>query len=195
MAVSGTGNWGGVHVHVSLDGSTYRRVGSTRLKARYGTLRSAIAAPSADPDTTHTLAVQLTDTTLPLPPATDTDARAQQTLCLVGYELVSYVNSALVGAGQYDLTRIYRGRKGSTTGDHASGDPFMRVDGTIFRYTYDKSLVNSSVYIKLTAFNVYGGSEQDISTVSPYTITLTPLAPPSGTLPDYIDWGSGLGGV
>ena len=188
LAVTGSGNWGGVTIYVSLDGTTYRRVGSTRLRARYGTLRSALAAPSADPDVSNTLQVQLVDTTLDLADANAADAQANQTLCVIDTELLAYAHSTMVGSGQFDLTTLYRGRKSTATAAHSSGANFLRVDSAVYRYTYDKALIGSTVYVKLAAFNVYGGAEQDLASVTAYSITLGPVAPPPGTPPppDYI---------
>lgn len=190
MAVSGTGAWGGVHVWVSQDGTSYRRIGVHRAKSRYGTLTAALAAPTADPDVTNTATVQLLDTSGQMLNVSDGVAQGNGTLCLVDDELFTYVNATLVSSGRYGLSRLYRGRKSTATASHASGAPVTRLDGGIFRYTYDQALIGTTVYIKLTAFNIYGGAEEDLSTATPYTITLAPVAPPAGATADYISWGT-----
>ena len=50
LAVSGGANWGGCGVWVSLDGTTYTRIGQHSARSRYGALTAALAAPTVDPD-------------------------------------------------------------------------------------------------------------------------------------------------
>jgi putative tail protein len=58
MGVSGGPNWGGCHVWLSADGSSYRQIGTIHGPARMGVLTASLAAGS-DPDVTNTLAVDL----------------------------------------------------------------------------------------------------------------------------------------
>jgi len=60
MGVSGAGpDWGGCSVWVSADNAAYKQIGRVFGPARMGALSSALAS-AADPDTTHTLSVDLT---------------------------------------------------------------------------------------------------------------------------------------
>ena len=79
-AVAGGANWGGANVWVSYDGSTYEQVGVISGGARYGSLTASFAAGS-DPDTTHTLSVDLSPSNGSLTSAAKAVADSSGTLC------------------------------------------------------------------------------------------------------------------
>lgn len=172
IATAGTPSlWGGCYVHVSTDGgSSYGRVGSITQPGRFGTLTATLASGS-DPDVTNTLAVDLTTSNGTL---TSTDANGRDalvTLSLVDNELVSYQTATLTAANKYNLTSLRRGAWGTTIGSHTSGKTFLRLDEAVFRYVLDQSLLGKTIYVKLQSFNVWGGGLQDLSALTPYTVT------------------------
>lgn len=172
---SGNGYWGGAHVYMSLDNVTYNFVGTQYGAASYGTLTASLAT-SADPDTTHTLAVQLADTQRTLGSGTTSDADQMRMLALVGDELVSYQTATLTGAGAYNITYLRRGCYKSTIAAHSSGERFIRVDGRIFRIPFDAGWLGRTVYFKFTSFNIFGQATQDISSATAYSKTINNLA-------------------
>ncbi len=183
IGASGTPNlWGGAEVWISTDGgSSYSMVGSISQPARHGVTTASLAS-SADPDTTHTLAVDLSASggTLSSTDANACDAFA--TLSLVENELVSYQAATLTGPHAYNLgTRLRRGVYGSTIAAHSSGVRFMRLDETIFKLPYDASLRGKTLHLKLVSINVWGGGKQDISTVPDYTFTPSGVSYPQPT--------------
>ncbi len=172
LGTSGGSDWGGCEVHVSTDGSSYTKIGIITAKARHGAL-TAILSFGTDPDTTHTMAVDLTASGGELQSATHNDADLLTTLSYVGGELVAYADATLTAVGHYDLTYLRRGAYGSTVDAHASGSEFMRLDGAVFKYAVPTNMVDKTLYVKLPAFNIYGTQLQDISTVDAYSYTVT----------------------
>jgi len=182
LGTSGTPNlWGGCEVWVSSDGgSSYKMVGSISLPARFG-VTTAILPSGSDPDTTNTLAVDLTSSYGTLN-GTDVNGRdAFATACLVENEIVSFQTPTLTAANKYNLTSLRRGAYGSSIGSHALGVKFMRLDDAVFKMPYDKSLQGKTLYIKLVSFNAWGGGKQDISTLTPYTFVPAGVSYPQPT--------------
>src|SRR5438105_8322191 len=60
LIASGGADWGGAQVWISSDGNTYALAGTLYRGARQGVLSAGLAS-HADPDTTDTLAVDLTE--------------------------------------------------------------------------------------------------------------------------------------
>lgn len=95
-------DWGGCHVWISPDNSNYVQVGSMYGPSRMGVLTAQLVS-SADPDTTHTLAVDLTQSSGILNSGTQSDCDNFRTLCYVDAELISYEDATLTGSFKYDL--------------------------------------------------------------------------------------------
>ena len=70
--------------------------------SRMGALTAQLVS-SADPDTTHTLAVDLTQSSGILNSGTQSDCDNFRTLCYVDGELISYEDATLTGSFKYDL--------------------------------------------------------------------------------------------
>jgi len=165
-------NWGGANVWASTDGTTYGQVGAIIGAARQGVTTATLGAPSGgNPDTTHTLSVSLVESAGTLTTASETAAQNATTLCIVGTELLAYANAALTGTNAYALTYLERGLDGSTVQAHASGTPFARLDGAIFKYTVPEQYIGQTLHLKFQSFNIFGQGVQDISTCTAYTIT------------------------
>ncbi|WP_207000754.1 phage tail protein [Trinickia mobilis] len=174
-AVCGGPNWGGCDVWVSTDNSTFQRVGTINGGARMGVLSSSLGAV-ADPDTTSTLAVDLTESTGVLSSGTQAAADTFQTLCLVDGELISYETATLTGTSKYNLTYLRRGVYGTTLSSHNANGKFARLDQSVFQYTYAQSLIGSPLYLKFVSFNQYGSGQQSLATVPTFTYNLTGTA-------------------
>jgi len=171
-AASTSATWGGAQVWISTDGTDYSMVGTINGPARYGTLSSALAAGS-DPDTTGTLAVDLSTSLGELVGVSSADRDAGASLSIVGDEVVSYQTATLTSANHYNLTQLRRGQRGTTSGAHAGGTPFARLDDAIFKLGYDSSNVGDTVFFKLASFNIYGRATEDLSTVTAYALTIS----------------------
>ncbi|WP_428493654.1 phage tail protein [Rhodopila sp.] len=171
MAISGGDLWGGAEVHISSDDENYKLAGRVLDKARQGALTATLPS-SPDPDTMHTLSVDLSESDGQLLSGTQDDADQGHTLCYVGGELAAYQTATLTGANTYDLTYLRRGMYGTTASSHASGSQFARLDDAIFVYGYDKSQIGQTIYVKLLSFNLFQAGEQSLADVEPYSYTI-----------------------
>ena len=192
IGAAGGPHWGGAQVWTSLDGTNYQYSGLIEGAARYGVTTSTLPV-GADPDTVHTLGVDLSASGGELTSATQMEADASASLCLVDAELIAFETATLTGANQYALDGyVRRGQFGTTIAAHAAGAPFVRIDGALFEYPYLATQANQTVYVKLVSFNVYGGGLQDISTVPAYEIV--PAGVPAPGAGDWSGAGSSVGG-
>lgn len=179
---SGGANWGGAQVHVSLDGTTYAPIGFLVAGAAQGVL-SAPFASGADPDTIHTLSVDLTMSRGQIIAGTMGDADFKlPTLAYCDGELVAFSAATLTGSYTYDLdTYIRRGCYDTVIAAHGSGTKFAWIQNP-FAYEYPRSLVGATVYFKFPSFNKLGGALQDISSCVAYPYTLTGFGLLAGAL-------------
>ncbi|HYM73595.1 MAG TPA: hypothetical protein VET89_11480 [Stellaceae bacterium] len=174
IIASGGADWGGCQVWISTDGNTYGLAGTIYKGGRQGVLTATLPAV-ADPDTSSTLAVDLSQSGGQLLSGTTADADAFVTLCYCDGELVSYETATLTGPHRYTLTYLRRGAYGTTIGVHGSGSQFARFgpnDPSLFRYAYPASFVGHSVYVKLPAFNIFGLELQGLAAVSAHSYVL-----------------------
>src|SRR5204862_408647 len=86
----------------------------------------------ADPDTSNTLSVDLSESQGQLLSGTTADADAFVTLCLCDGELIAYQTATLTAAHQYELTYLRRGVYGTPIGAHSSGTSFAMNSATSF---------------------------------------------------------------
>jgi hypothetical protein len=198
VATAGGVDWGGCEVWVSTDGSRYKKAGKVEGPARYGTLRS-IFPTGTDPDTTNTIAIDLSISNGEVDGGTQGDADNESTLCYVDGEICAYQSASIVSNYQYDLgTYIRRGLHGTTIAEHASGAWFAMLDDGIAKLPYRKKLIGKALYIKLVSFNVFGKQKQDIDDIEPYLFTPTGNSQPweRDEIPEIpeipVDPGSGL---
>lgn len=171
IAADGGSSWGGASVWVSDDEDSYKRIGRIVNPARYGTLVNAISAS----DTSIT--IQLNDTNAQLQSGTAQDAQNLRTVCWVDGEAIAYTTATLVAAGKYNLSGLVRGAWCTPITSHAVGSFFVRCDDALFKYPFEKSDIGKKIYIKLTAFNIYGNGEQSLADVEAYEHTLNAILP------------------
>ena len=178
--------WGGCNVWLSADGTNYSMVGTIEGPARMGVLSAALASYSGtNPDTSHTLSVNLNESAGQLSSGTSADASNYRTLCYCDGELLAFQNVTLTGTGLYNLNILYRGLYGTTAAAHASGSQFVRLDQQVFQYDLPQAYVGVPITAKLQSFNIWGGGVQDLSTCTAYSYTPVgtgfPLLGSSGT--------------
>jgi len=164
--------WGGALVWLSLDGATYKQVGTIVGPARYGSLTASVAA-GTDPDVSHSFPVDLMISGAGLATGSTADADNANTLCWVDGELIAYSTATLTALSRYTLqTYTRRGIYGTPNKAHASGASFARLDAGLFKYAYDPALIGKTVYLKLQSFNTWGGGVDDISDTVAYAFTI-----------------------
>ena len=165
IAASGGINWGGCNVWVSLDNTTYERIGTIYGSARYGSITESLSASDTS------VQVQL-NTSSQIFSGTVEEAQVDATLCKIGDEFINYVEATLNGSGLYTLSGMLRGRYFDPS-THNAGEPFVRIDRAIFEYDYNQNLIGKQVYLKFTSFNGIEQKEQSLDEVTAYSHTIS----------------------
>ncbi len=162
-------DWGGCSVWVSPDNVNYVKAGRMYGPSRMGSLTAQLVS-SADPDTTHTLAVDVTESLGILSGGSSSDADNFRTLCYVDGELISFQAATLTSAYHYNLaTKLKRGVFGSPITTHTIGSAFLRLDDAVFVWEADPTLVGTTIFFKFTSFNTYGLMEQSLANATAYS--------------------------
>ena len=188
LAVSGGGNWGGSDIYISGDGNSYKNVGRITGSARMGVLTSALPSVNVNAlgqtiDANNILSVDLSDSAGQLLSGSQSDAINLATICYVDGEYIAYQNAILTDVNKYNLNWLIRGAYGSSPATHNLGSQFVRLDSGIFKYSFTPDYIGSTIYIKLVSFNIYGGGQQAIADVLPYSYKIQGTAY-SSALPD-----------
>jgi hypothetical protein len=175
IIATGGANWGGCQIWLSLDGTTYAYAGTIYRGGRQGVLTASLSS-HADPDTTNTLAVDLSESQGQLLSGTTADADAFVTLCYCDGELLAYETATLTASHRYDLIYLRRGVYGTPVGAHSAGASFARFgpnDPSLFKYIYPASFIGQTIHVKLPAFNIFGQSLQGLAGLTPTGYSLT----------------------
>jgi len=170
-------SWGGCQVWLSIDGDSYKRVGTINGSARTGVLTAPVGAGS-DPDTASSLSVDLSESRAVMLSGTKADADLYTTLCWVDGELISYRDATLTGSSAYSLSYLRRGAYRTPVTSHAAGTRFARLDGSIFKLPFTADMIGTWVSIKILGFNAHGGGLQGIADVPAYSYLITGRDPP-----------------
>lgn len=179
IVASGPIGWGGCDVWISGDGDTYLNVGRMVGPCRQGVLTAPVPI-GADPDTVDTIAVDMSPSDGELLSGTNADADNANTLCYCDGELIAYSSASLISQYHYNLTTYTRrGLYGTARGAHAVGAAFGRLDSQVFRYAYSVDQIGKPLYVKLTAFNIYGGGEEGLADVTATELIVPAPPPPS----------------
>src|SRR5689334_14251292 len=159
IIATGGAQWGGCQVWISLDGSTYGYAGTIYRGGRQGI---TAALPShADPDTSNTLSVDLSQSQGQLLSGSLADADAFVTLIYCDGELIE--TATLTSAYHYNLAYLRRGVYGTPVGAHSAGASFARFgpnDPSLFKYIYPASFIGQTIHVKLPSFNIFGQALQ-----------------------------------
>lgn len=171
-------HWGGAVVWISTDDATYIPIGEIDGAARMGVSTAILAAyGGVNPDTVHTLSVDLSMSNGALAGVSSADAAAGATLAYLDGEVLSFKDATLTGTNAYDLGgELYRGLYGTAAGAHASGSDFARLDGTIFKYDLPPAYIGVTLYLKFQSFNIWHQALEDLAGCTTYTFTATGVA-------------------
>ena len=108
----------------------------------------------SDPDTSTSIVVDLVENSAALEAGTTDDADKSVTQCYVDGELISYSASTATGQDQWTLgTYLRRGQMGTANTAHAAGSPFVRLDQSIFKFTYDPTSAGKTLFFKFQSVN------------------------------------------
>ncbi len=184
-------NYGGCIIHASNDDATYTQIGKFTGRSTHGTLTAALAGATGT-DTTHTLAVDVRLSRQALTGVSQAVVDNHDSFCYVGGEFLAYRDSAMIGAGLYNLTYLHRGLYGSTPGA-SSGAKFALCNDALFKYRFNKNLVGSTIYLKFQGFNGVGGGLQELSALTAYAFAVTSDGGTKALLSDLVPITSGIG--
>ena len=173
MGACGTSaNYGSTNVWVSQDNVNYVQVATLDTPSVLGELAATFPSGS-DPDTVNSLVVQLAENSAALSSGTTTAADNDTMLCFVDGEVISYSACAVTGQNTYTMgTYIRRGQLGTTISSHTIGGLFLRLDGSVFKYTYDPTWQGKTIYFKFQAVNSFGNNPQPLSNLTALSFTL-----------------------
>ena len=181
-------NFGGAIVNVSIDGgASYNAIGlASPSITGVLTANFNVSSPELDPDTVHTLSVDLTESRGALTSQTVAVADASLDQCYVeiksgsplvttDYEVVCPTTATLTSAYNYNLTTyIRRAVKGTTYAQHLPGWRFAVLDGSALTIDLDNYWVGRTIMVKIQAVNTQGGNATPLATATVYTYTVMP---------------------
>lgn len=177
--------FGGATVWLSFDNASYTNIGTFNNCSTLGTLTASIPTAASSVDNTSTLTVDLTPSNGVLSNYSSVEASASASLIFVNGELMCYQNAELTTQYGYDITKLFRGRYGTTISAHPTGSQFLKMDN-VFKWNYPSEYFERTLYFKFTAHNYFGNNEEDLSSVSYYTYA--PGLPPQVTIDNaYVD--------
>jgi hypothetical protein len=179
-------NYGGCQVLLSTDGGlSYNSLGLLTGGAITG-VTTADWPAADDPDSTHTLALDLTESLGALASYQTSDQKNFLYPCYVAggstscpYELMTYAVATLTAAYKYTLATPLRravvGAPGAGAGvDHPSGSrfAFLSPDSTgILKVALDPRWIGQTLYFKCCAYNSFGNGLQGQSEATAYPYT------------------------
>ena len=172
-AVSGIGqNWNGSAVYRSDDGgATYALMQSVVAEATIGSVLNNIPAGSTVTwDTFTTINVLLIYGQLQS--VTDLAVLNGANVCVIGNEVIQFVNATLTGTNQYTLSRLLRGRLGTewAVGTHTAGETFVLMDTTLQEQSMAGSTYGISKFYKPVSIG------NTLANTSPQSFTYTAIA-------------------
>jgi len=192
VASAGGANWGGAEVWVSSDAATYTKLGTLTAPGRFGVLTANLPAV-ADPDLISTLSANLSVSSGTLESVPQDQANALATLSYVGNgtgegELLAYADANLTSSFNYDMSYLRRGRSGTASQVHLTGETFLRLDDAVEKFMLDTSWIGVTLYLKLLSFNKTGGGLQSLAdvTATPYAVQPVGMSLQNGAVPTII---------
>lgn len=181
LATGGGANYGGCQIWASIDNVEYKRVGDLAGNSRYGLTTGTLPAETYPGIYSQTLGVHLTAGGQVLS-GTSTDLDLLNTLLYVNGEYMAYLTANLTGASAYNLVSLNRGAYSSKMNSVGTNYPWARCDAAIAKIPLSTDYIGKTLYIKLLAYNVYGGALQGLGDVSPTTYyvagTFVKMPPP-----------------
>ena len=188
-------NWGDCIVNASYDGTTYAAVGDLGGVSTMGVTTASLAAyGGANPDTTNTLYVNLTESGGALLSTTAPNAAAGATALWLNGEILSYTTATLTSPNVYSLTGLYRGLYGTSPSGAGSGAQFALLSGPLFEYALPANHVGSTLYLKFQSVNLFGLT-QSLSSCAVYTYTISGNGLPNTAWPSYSPTWNSSGGT
>ena len=177
-ASSASAIWPGAALYLDQGDGQLEPLGSSgRTRSIAG--RALTALGSASPhlfDRSGTVTVELLTSTMLLADSTPRQLAAGANRALLGSELIQFARATPLGAGQWQLSGLLRGRGGteSAIAGHAAGEPFVLLDGT--PVPLDGTMIGQNPAALIVAIGV-GDSDPVTTTIRCRGLTQQPLFP------------------
>jgi hypothetical protein len=191
-------NYGGCAVYLSTDGGTsYNPIpGGTIFGNSMTGVTTADWPSSTDPDTTHDLPVDLTESLGSLLSYQVSDEDNFVYPCYVAggnatipYGLMTYAVATLTAANKYTLKAtgggtnhlrrcLYGAPAVGTDVDHPNGSRWALLNPAgvgLFKINLDPKWIGKTLYFKFPAFNTFQGGQQSVPSATAYAYTPTGL--------------------
>ncbi|MBS97081.1 MAG: hypothetical protein CMI01_00170 [Oceanospirillaceae bacterium] len=171
-------NWRGAGLFTSTDDVTYTANARYLVEPTHGIVNAPLLVKSPDQfDRESRLVVTLENGTLSS--VSDGEFLAGKNLALVGNEIIFFKDAAIVGAGQFEISTIARGRCGTRDRiyGHVSGERFILLSSAgIADVPLNENEIGVESYYKAVSV---GQTEADVEplTFTPYAERLKPFAP------------------
>ncbi len=177
-ASSESSGWGGAALFLDPGDGQLQPVGTSgRSRAIMG--EALVTAPPASPhlfDRASSVVIQLADAGFTLQNATPRQLALGANRALLGEEIIQFTTATPLGAGQWRIEGLLRGRGGteSAIGRHAAGEAFVLLDGS--PTMIDGTLVGQN---SLASISAVGVTDQDpvYSAILCRGLTQRPLFP------------------
>jgi hypothetical protein len=169
VAVSGLlPAWPGATVELSINGgANYIEAQTTRSSSIIGELVSALGDhPYAYPDSVNSCQVQILTPNSLLENTTLAGMLNRNNRAIIGDEIVNFADTDEVVEGTWELSYWLRGRKGTSTEEHAIGERFVLLDTTLF-IPAELSWLDRTLTFRSTSF----GRPSDEATITSVVFT------------------------
>lgn len=193
IAAAGTGpGWRSAALLVSVDdGASWSPAGATAMPAVLGHVVTVPGmAPSHLEDRANTLVVELANGAMLLHDADTAALAAGANLAMVGEELLQFAHATPLGARQWRLSGLWRGRRGTegAIGGQMAGDRFVLLESEAL-VTHDLSMQAVGTSARVLAQGV--GDEDAAEAEAAVTgISIVPPAPVHMRIDDLSDGGA-----
>ncbi len=190
IAAAGTGpGWRSAALLVSSgDGASWSPAGATAMPAVLGRVVTAPGpAPSHLEDRANTLVVELANGAMLLHDADAAALAAGVNLAMVGEELLQFAHAVPLGARQWRLSGLWRGRRGTegAIGGQSAGDRFVLLEAETL-VTQDLSIqtVGSSACVLAQGVGDEDAAEAGVAVTGVSIVPPAPVHLRIDTLPD-----------
>lgn len=150
VAATAVPGWTGAAVYYSPDnGATWVQAGVVTQRSVWGRAVSALAAGAAAGvwDKSSTAGV-VTEMNGLLGSTTEAAVLTGQNIAVIGPEILGFATATLTGEGQYTLSDLERGLRGSAMTGHASGERFVLATEALTRVSVPSALAGQTVLVK-----------------------------------------------
>lgn len=155
----GAESWPGCDIYYSLDGTNYTLLSQVGNEATWGRVATATSSVSNwyILDETTTIDVELKTGTITAPG-----------YCIVGQEVINFLNVTDLGGGTYRLSNLYRGRKGTEDfiSTHNNNEVFVLLNDNTIPFNVDQTQYQQTYYFKFVTI----GSTIDTATPVQYAV-------------------------